>query len=380
MFSIVISAPNPFYLYVRDESDEWQITIKEINEGNYDALKLHRVSFFLDVGLEYGTPMGFAFDGSMLVPRNPSLKSADDAIDCFNRVKAALLLGGLQLDQTTSSELAFGDLSDLGYFRYTDPHGSTALLNRAFGELGAGSLLSIVLDKPRRITKSEVEGAFKSGSLVFSNLSRVNAAFLVTAFSCAAKHEHRSALIFGWVALEQVVEHLWTDCFLSKKDYFLSENRKQSLKKLRNVSQKIEMLRQSEILSDKAYTSLHVARKARNKFAHNGGQVSREDAVECLKALLIAIDIYSEQRGIPSVGLAPLSVFQGKSKEKQTDENTAVEAGAIDWSDVKYWREIFKIPGDENWAGDEEKLDGILLKDVSAEIKATNHSKKMGGV
>jgi hypothetical protein len=275
MFPIVISAPNPIHLFVRDETDEWNPLIQEINAGSYDPLKLHRVSFFLDVGLDYGTPMGFGFDGSLIIPRNPSLRSADDAMDCFNRVKAAMLLGGLHFSQTTSPELAFGELSELGYFRYTVPHGPASELSRALGERGAGSLLSIVLDQPKRVDRVHVESSFNRGKAVCLNLTRVNAAFLVTAFSSADKHEYRNALIFGWVATEQIIEHLWVDRFLKDKQLYRLEGRQKELRAVRNVGQKLEMLFQSGLLAEHAYTTLLHARKARNRFAHTGGAVAR---------------------------------------------------------------------------------------------------------
>ncbi len=118
MFPVLISAPSPTQFFVRDTDDDFDIDIKMINEGAYSPLKLHRVSFFLDVDLEGGSPMGFGFDGSMIIPRTPSVSNPDLAIDCFNRVKAAMMLGGLAFDATTQSMIGFGELKQTGYFRY----------------------------------------------------------------------------------------------------------------------------------------------------------------------------------------------------------------------------------------------------------------------
>lgn len=379
MFPIVLSAPEPFYLFVRDDADEWNVTIEQINTSTYDPLKLHRVSFFLDVGLEHGTPMGFGFDGSMIIPRNTSLRSADDAMDCFNRVKASMLLGGLVLEETTSSELAFGEMSNLGYYRYQEPHGAASRFNRALGESAAGSLLSIVLDDPRRISKAKVERAYADGSQVFSHLSRLNPGFLVTAFSKVGASQHRDGLIFGWVATEQVIEHLWIDLFLSDSKYYRSEERKKNLSSIRNVGQKIEMLHQADLVTHEAYQTLSKARRARNNFAHNGRRVDREEAMSCLRGLLMTIDAYSLQSGLPSLGTGPLAAVDAGGSNLPTKNRTLQGvARNLNFEGAKYWREIFAIPGDEKWSGDSEKLDGIRIADASAEIKSagTKPSKK----
>lgn len=369
MFPIILSAPESFHLFVRNEEDNWDVSIEDINSNNYDALKLHRVSFFLDVGLENGTHMGFGFDGSMIIPRNPSIQSADDAMDCFNKVKAALLLGGLQMDQTTSSHLGFGELTELGYFRYISPLGFAAQFNRALGEKGAGNLSSIVLENPRRITQYTVEKAFKTGTTIIECLPYLNSAFLVTAFSAAKKHENRSALIYGWVATEQVINHLWDDHFLKDEKYFLLQERKGTLNKIRNISQKIEILYQSRMLSNEAYKQINKARVARNTFAHGGARVPYEHVISCLKGLLLTIDTYSNLNGLASIGMSPINSFEDTQSKQRPQEHYSGLVRDIDWKAVKYWRALFAIPGDKNWKDEGQFLDGIRLVDASDELK-----------
>lgn len=77
-FPCVLAAPRHFHLFVQDP-DDGSLTLEQVNAGTYDPLKLKRISFYLDVGLPHGNPMGFGFDGSMIITRNPHLRSAGDA-------------------------------------------------------------------------------------------------------------------------------------------------------------------------------------------------------------------------------------------------------------------------------------------------------------
>lgn len=205
-FPCVLAAPRHFHLFVQDPDDDWSPTLEQVNAGTYDPLKLKRVSFYLDVGLPHGNPMGFGFDGSMIIPRNPHLRSADDAVDEFNRVVAALLIGGLRLHQVVSENLAFGSLYATGYYRYEHPHGILPTLHQAWGEAAAGGYLSIDLLHPPRVSKADTVAALDAGRPVLAAAYRIDPATLVMAFSHHVATEYRNSLVYSWLIVEQLVK------------------------------------------------------------------------------------------------------------------------------------------------------------------------------
>lgn len=369
MFPVLISAPSPLHFFTRDEDDDFDIDIEKVNSGTYSPLKLHRVSFFLDAGLEGGSPMGFGFDGSMLIPKTPSVSTPDAAMDCFNSVKAAMMLGGLALDASNRSMMGFGELKSTGYFRYTHALGSESQISQALQEGGAGGQLNISLLSPRRITQKEVEDAYAEGQKVFSLLTKLNAAYLSLAYSSLRRSETRNALVFGWVACEQVIQQIWDEFLIGDQNAYGTARRRNGLKATRNVAPKLELLALAKIISEDTYETLSTARKARNDFAHKGGAVTFNSAFECVSGLILLIQEFANLKGVSTGASHLLEVFNTiEEREAKHSGRGATKAGDVDWKSVKYWREMFKIPGDENWEGDDSLLDGIELMATTAEM------------
>ncbi|KGF68545.1 hypothetical protein LL06_16010 [Hoeflea sp. BAL378] len=356
------------YFFTRAENDDFDIDIEKVNSGTYSPLKLHRVSFFLDAGLEGGSPMGFGFDGSMLIPRTPSVNSPDAAMDCFNGVKAAMMLGGLPLDASTHGMMGFGELKSSGYFRYTRALGSEAQISQALQEGGAGGQLNISLLSPRRITQKEVEDAYAEGQKVFTHLTKLNAAYLSLAYSSLRRSETRNALVFGWVACEQVIQQVWDEFLIGDQYVYGTEKRRKGLKATRNVAPKLELLALAKIISEDAYETLTVARKSRNDFAHTGGAVTFDSAFECVSGLILLIQEFADLKGVSTGTSHLLEIFNAsEQKDAKHSAQEATKAGNVDWGSVKYWRKLYKIPGDEDWEGDDSLLDGIELMDAAEE-------------
>ncbi|MFT6105398.1 MAG: hypothetical protein ACJA1E_001831 [Paracoccaceae bacterium] len=363
MFPVLISAASEPQFFVRDSNDDFDINIAMINEGTYSPLKLHRVSFFLDIGLEGGSPMGFGFDGSMIIAKSRSVSNLNLAIDVFNRVKASMMLSGLALDATTQSMIGEGDLKSNGYFRYTTALGAEAEIGMALQEGGAGRDINARFLKTRRITEKEVIDSYKEGSRVVNLLDILNPAFCMLSYSNLCRGETRSALVFGWVACEQIIEQFWKDVVLKDEKVYIDLERRKRLKDSQNVAQKIDLLIQAKIISREAYEALSTARKARNKFVHNGGPVHFDDALQCITGLLTIIQQFAGLMGIVSNIAHLLEVFE-PCPEKLVVEPFQ-KAEDIDWSSVRWFRVVFPIPGDETWEGDEILVDGHILGNVT---------------
>lgn len=362
-FPVVLAAPRHFHLFFRDENDHWEQTIENINQGTYDALKLKRVSFYMDVGLPYGNVMAFGFDGSMIVPRNPHLRSGDDALDEFNRVLATCLLGGLLLEQVAATDLAFGTLLSTGYYRYEQPHGPGPRLRQAIGERSAGSHLTIELLTPQRILKEAVTSAFAAGRAVLAAITRVNAAGLIMAFSYHRSGEYRNSLIQSWVIVEQLVTQIWEDIYLKSTTMLIFQERAGNLNASgRSVSAKIEFLTQALMINQRLYQHLNHARKARNDFIHKGTAPTERASYFALSALTKLIETLCSHQSVRFDG-RPLmqSVGRGARRPMQAGVMRAEDA---DWPRVGWWRSVAPLPGERGWTGEYETLRDIQLMRV----------------
>lgn len=360
-FPCIIASPRHFHLFVRNKDDAWSPTIEELNRGSYDPTKLKRISFYLNVGIRGGSPMGFAFDGSMLAPRNPHIRNADDAIDEFNRVIGALVLGGLHLDHVTPKELAFGSLLTTGYFRYEMPHGVLPRLHQAWSEASAGGYLNIDLLDPLRITRDEVERAWARGRPVLDAAHNLDPSAMIMAFSYHYQTEYRNSLIYSWLAIEQLIEQIWDDYFVKRVKIDFSERLGTLNRIARNISGKIEFLVEANIIEKKLYAHLSSARSARNDFIHAGKKPEQKDSFNSLNVLISLLGIIALQRDID---YKP-AVLRKISKGRRGGRGLGVSrAETIDWGKVRLWRAIKPIPGEAHWVGDYEDFYDIRLQRV----------------
>jgi hypothetical protein len=358
-FPCVLAAPRHFHLFTQDDEDSWTPTLQQVNAGTYDPLKLKRISFYLDVGLPHGNPIGFGFDGSLIIPRNPHLRSADDAVDEFNRVVAALVIGGLRFQQIESHHLAFGSLYSTGYYRYEQSHGVLPMLHQAWGEACAGGYLSIDLLHPIRFTKVKVEAAFNAGRPVLEAARRMDPATLVMAFSHHVETEYRNSLVYSWLIIEQLIGQLWDEVFIRQRTANFQERIGQLQASARSAAVRIEFLVETGLIGRKLYRYVQRARNARNDLIHKGIKPNQGDSYFSLVALAQLIALICAGCGI---GFEAKSLLKGlgKSRGRQRREGV-LRAEEVDWSQPSYWREVKPIPGEKNWSGDYERRPGIEL-------------------
>lgn len=362
-FPCIIASPRFFHLFIRDSEDTWEPTLEELNRGTYNPVKLKRVSFYLNVGLRGGSPMAFGFDGSMLVPRNPHIRNADDAIDEFNRVVGALVLGGLHLDHVTPKELAFGSLLSTGYFRYELPHGVIPKLHQAFGEASAGGYLNIELFEPLKITRSEVEAAWARGFPILEAAHKMDPSALIMAFSYHYQTEYRNSLAYSWIIVEQLIEQIWDQIFISEVNVNFSQRIGALANIGRNISGKIEILTERKLIDKKLYSYLSRSRSARNDLVHAGKKPTQGDSFASLNAIITLLGIVAKQNNLKYEPIVLRKITKGR---KGGRELGVARAGAINWKNVRFWREIKPIPGDANWTGEYDDFYDIKLQRVQS--------------
>lgn len=361
-FPVVLAAPRTFHLFCRDESDGWDLTYQDINASSYDALKLKRVSFYLDVGLV--SPMGFGFDGSIMIPRTPDLRSADDAVDAFNRALATCLLGGLPGEQVTSKELGLGNLLSTGYFRYAKAHGAVPALHQAMGERAAGNYLTMQLLDPPRILRKDVEEAYRIGRPVIEVLRTVNAATLLMAFSFHAATEYRNSLIYSWVVIEQLIGQLWEEVYMKDPALLRFEERLGTLRATaRLVSARIEFLTQAGLIDRKLYSYLARARNGRNDFIHKGLSPDHRTSYFSLIALARLVELLCSAAGVPFQASELTKLVANRSRGGFR-EGVVAKAEDVDWAQPSLWRPLAPLPGEKHWEGEYETFRDIQLQPV----------------
>lgn len=349
-------------IYARDEGDTWAPTIEQTNTGTYDALKLKRISFYLGTSSIHGSPMGFGFDGSLIIPRDQEISSADDAMDAFNKVVASLLIGGIPVEQVGASDLAFGVLGSTGYYSYHQPHGPSSHLRQAFGEGAAGGMLAIELINPPVFQRAEVERAFENGQPVLEALPSLRPEFLLMSFNYYRNAEYRNALIYGWLVVEQIIDIIWNVLFLEAMPEGMRQAREGSLKNIaRNVSGKIEFLVQAELLERPMYLHLQKARKARNDLIHAGKAPGRAEVYFCLRTVAHLIAAVCNAREIP---FEPSNLLKTIGKSKHRSYQRSGVTSNPDWSQVSFWRTIRPIPGEVHFSGDYDQIREICLAPV----------------
>lgn len=361
-FPVIIAAPAYTRIYARDEKDIWAPTIEQTNEGTYDTLRLKRISFYLGTSSIHGSPMGFGFDGSLIIPRDQEISSADDAMDAFNKVVASLLIGGIPVEQVSASDLAFGVLGSTGYYRYHQPPGPSSQLRQAFGEGAAGGMLAIDLMNPPVFQRAAVESAFDAGKPVLGVLPSLRPEFLLMSFSYYRNAEYRNALIYGWLVVEQMIDVIWNTLFLGTMPQRMRQAREGSLKNVaRNVSGKIEFLVQAEILKRPMYLHLQMARKARNDLVHAGKAPSRPEVYFCLRSVAHLIDTVCCTQEIP---FDPANLLKTIGKHAHRSKSISEVTANPDWSQPGFWRPIRPIPGEVLFSGDYDQIREICLAPV----------------
>ena len=98
----------PFRLIARD-TDEWRVTVDEVNSMSYDSTKLFRSSLGIDIGI---APLSLIvlFDGTMILPRHPEIPK-QRALALFNQHSTDLLLSGLFSGEILPDDVNAGRLN-----------------------------------------------------------------------------------------------------------------------------------------------------------------------------------------------------------------------------------------------------------------------------
>ncbi|MFQ0973666.1 hypothetical protein [Gilliamella sp. CG35] len=358
---VLIASLKPFRLIARSSSDKWEATLEEINNGDYNYIKLHRTSRAFNAHLSNKMAATFGFDGSLILPLMANYQNDNLVIDEVNRILASIFLGGIYIEAITPFEISKGHMTKLGYYRYTQTYSQLSEFHQAIGEGDAGRLGAIKLFKPEIIMVDSLIAAYNYGHKVLSKLTNLSPFLFIGAFTYYKNHQLRESLANSWITIEQLIEFLWDKLILNDSKTINIPKRRKFLESQQwNASHKIEIFFQQSLITDKLYSLLNEARAARNNFIHKGTTPSYKGANASLLALISLIELASKFNQV-NFDHTKLESYLSNHIESCIPQ-TKISQNSIHKNDVICWRKITKIPGEAGWEGEYENFSDIQLK------------------
>lgn len=150
---IIIGNCAPFRIIER-ETDNWNPTLKEINEKSYDYVKLNRLSTFIDIGIA-PLSLGIAFDGSLILPATKEFIEKEKSLEKFNQTLGYLLIGGIYSEAVQPDNISYGSLFFDGYSKnHGGGSGLIANFHRSIRLKLVGTMDVMKLMNPLSISKN----------------------------------------------------------------------------------------------------------------------------------------------------------------------------------------------------------------------------------
>ena len=331
---------HPFRIVDGPDSPEWQVSLDEINAANWDYVALHEIVGGIGVGPESPYHMIVCRDGGLALPLIPELQTDQAAVENYNRILAAILLGGIYCEAVTSDGLDFGSILDWKYVRVLSC--ALATSNRLHFLLRgqhASAVEAIALEEPRKSTIRELTTAVDKGRLVLDNVPSVDGEFLLKGVTAYARRDWGAALANLWIVVERLTSHLWSENIVDPaRDTQVVRGRIDNLRDKRTwtISARHEMLFQLKLLNADLYAALTKTRKSRNLLSHHGKHPDERDASAALFSVRKLLGILLPNLNIPFADL-DLS-DHAISNPFRANEDRSLRA--------KYWMEIKKLPGE----------------------------------
>lgn len=354
---------SPFRLIARN-TDNWSVTLDQVNSMSYDSTKLFRSSLNIDVGI---APLSLIvlFDGTLVLPRCANI-SKHRALKLFNQHLTDLLLSGLHTEEILPDDVTLGSMNLWGYHRHHIPSGRYSKLSHALRTRKATSDDAMALLHTVPLTTDEYLAHQRTGASISRALPENLAAVFLPSCTAYCNEEWERALILGWSCAELLISQLWDRNLLGgpavngisqkrRKD-FLSDSRTWT------SSTRIEMLWQKGVIDDLIYALLDKGRSARNAFVHSVSGCSASDVRGVIQADLLLISKICAVEHLSfdaSRALFQLNERTSVFSSPRTDENGRLLQAP------KYWRYPDPAPGFSDW-GDRpfEKLAEIQLKPI----------------
>jgi hypothetical protein len=363
---IITANFKPFRLVRRGVADSWNPTLKQINSREYDHVRLHRMSTYLDVGIA-PLSMGVCFDGTLVLPATPELRDVQSALALFNRTLSELVVGGIYCEAVQPEDIGYGSLTLQGYTRLLGGgEGASISLHKAARTKHIGTLDVIRLLNPETLDHTELENAFSAGRKRLQKLDGIPREQLLYAITYYVKRQWAESLIHAWTTTERIIEIAWAS-HVSNSVLAASKKRKQFLNDHRTwtSSAKLEVLFQKSLLPIETYEKLDVARKGRNAFAHEGLVPTQEIVLKALAGGLELASLCITEFQDPTIFKHVIDLANSRCNAELYPKKTQFSD-----AEVSHWLALPPIPGFKEW-GDEpfEIIEDICLQELSPRVQ-----------
>ena len=343
---VLIVSVNPFRLVLRDDDDVWNADWEQINSKTYDYVKLNRLSTFIDAGLPKPYPLAIGFDGSFVLPAIPQFLKREKATLVINDILGKMLLGGIYFEAAAPEDINPGQLYFNGYYRLMGHSSPQSLFHTAIRTLSASPIELPRLIDPRTVYAKALHEAFNKGAEIAKNVPTLSLSILLNGVTYHIHHQWAQSLTNLWVAIEQVISHIWETKIVESSKPVSITGRKDFLKdhKSWSVSTRSELLFQCKTIDRFSYQHISQARKARNDFIHRGVMPSRNASIAAIEGLFRLISrVNSDYR--KSTTLSSLMKILGSHDRILED----FAGYGKQMGKVIAWRSIPPIPGDVQW-------------------------------
>lgn len=362
---IITANFQPLRFVTRGDEDVWAPTLEQINKRDYDYVKLHRLSTYVDVGIAPFS-LGICFDGTLVLPAIQQYQDRTVALTLLNKTLTELLVGGLYCEAVVPDDLGYGSLSFTSYARISGGGvGPAASFHKAARTKHIGTLDVISLLKPETVTVERLTSSLISGRTLLAKLGDIPLEQVLYGTTFYVRKQWAESLIHIWTTTERIIELSWQKHVVlsdgsptKKRRNFLDDHRTWT------VSTKLEVLFQKSLLPMETLAILDEVRKARNDFAHRGIVPSHDIATKALKGCF---------------QLASLSASEFQDTElfnelvalviKRCNPNLFPERIKFEQSEVSHWLPLPPLPGDKEWGNKPyEVIDELCLKPVNGDV------------
>ncbi len=348
----IIAYTNPFRFVYRDENEEWNPDLDNVNDVNYDYVKLHRLSTSFDVGLDGHLCLHVGFNGALILAYIPKYEPINKAVHDLNEFLGELLLGGVYSEAVYPRDLNRGVVYQTGYFRsFGGAKGASSQIHQTLQTKVASPVHSIMLIDPEYVLAKEIHDARRSGKAISDRIESLSVELVLRGVTGYVGRAWAEALTHLWIGIEQIVSLMWNENFvdggvtpsvpITGREDFLNDVRTWT------TSTRLEMIYQQSLIDDITYQLLRRAKKARNDLVHEGELPNQEEAEAALDVLFRLIAVVCEE----DVDHYEQMVDRYKSRDPIKARESRSEVSS---EDVDYWMgPLPPIPGEKEWGNAE---------------------------
>lgn len=348
----IVAYTDPFRFVYREENEEWDPDLDDVNNDNYDYVRLHRLSTSFDIGLDSPLCLHVGFNGALIIPYIPKYHPINKAVHDLNEFLGELLLGGVYSEAVYPRDLNRGIVYQTGYFRsFGGAQGASSQIHQTLQGKVASPVHSIMLIDPEYVLAEDMHDARKSGKAISDRIESLSVELVLRGVTGYVGRAWAEALTHLWICIEQIVSLLWNENFvdggvspsvpITGRQDFLNDVRTWT------TSTRLEMIYQQSLINDTTYQLLRRAKKARNDLVHEGEMPSQEEAEAALDVLFRLIAVVCEKEVVHHEQMVDRYKSRDPIKARESRSEVSSE-------DIDYWMgPLPPIPGEKEW-GDEE--------------------------